>query len=424
MKTINLIEKKNYRIDYLTITYIVDKAKIAEILLTLDFILKSNKKYQTPKDNLLASYDNYVINNSAAILKLTSDGQTYVTFSTDYLSKKYSPTLTGLTKSALKLLRTQIYSGINESEEYLTQFKTALIKKINDSNKKASTIVTKKLKENFYPDLFTIDDECNVDFIENLTMNDIKKTYKNINSSNRYAFGASANIKISNKYLKKYFKPNAKLEPISFYKEFDLINGADVFDESNKYINSTLGITYVSKSSNSIIDQFIKQLSLFILSNSSSSILFTEVREKRGLCYSIYSTALSNTNIVNIFVDINKKDYQETLKLVDNLVNSSSTIVSDSLFSAAISDMVSNLIDIQSSPIDLVSFTKKLRLYDYQKSIDELIEEIKNIKKEEIINFLKTLKKNGSYALLGTKEVQESWEEYNLKKQRLHYMKK
>lgn len=408
MNNINLIEKKNYRIDYLTVTYIVENTRIAEVLLTLDFFLKSNKKYPTPKENLLASYENYVINNGASILKLTDDGQTYVTFSTDYLSKKYSPSLNGLTKSALKLLNAQIYSGLNESLENFTQFKTALIKKISDSNKRASTIVSKKLKENFYPDLFTIDDECTIEQIDKITLEDIKKTYKKINSSKRYVFGVSANIKSSKKYLKKYFKPNTELEPLNFYKDFNEIKVSDLVEESEKYINSTLGITYISNSLNSIKDQFIKQIALFILSNSSSSILFTEAREKRGLCYSIYSTPLSNTNIVNIFVDINKKDYTETLKLVDKLVSTSSNAVSEALFNAAVNDTISNLIDIQSTPIDLVSFTRKLRLYNYQNSIDELIEEVKNIKIEEVINFLKSLKKSGSYALLGTKEVQQS----------------
>lgn len=46
MNNINLIEKKNYRIDYLTVTYIVENTRIAEVLLTLDFILKSNKNIQ------------------------------------------------------------------------------------------------------------------------------------------------------------------------------------------------------------------------------------------------------------------------------------------------------------------------------------------------------------------------------------------
>lgn len=324
------------------------------------------------------------------------------------MSKKYSPSLNGLTKSALKLLNAQIYSGLNESLENFTQFKTALIKKISDSNKRASTIVSKKLKENFYPDLFTIDDECTIEQIDKITLEDIKKTYKKINSSKRYVFGVSANIKSSKKYLKKYFKPNTELEPLNFYKDFNEIKVSDLVEESEKYINSTLGITYISNSLNSIKDQFIKQIALFILSNSSSSILFTEAREKRGLCYSIYSNALSNTNIVNIFVDINKKDYTETLKLVDKLVSTSSNAVSEALFNAAVNDTISNLIDIQSTPIDLVSFTRKLRLYNYQNSIDELIEEVKNIKIEEVINFLKSLKKSGSYALLGTKEVQQS----------------
>ena len=256
--------------------------------------------------------------------------------------------------------------------------------------------------------MFTIDDECTIEQIDKITLEDIKKTYKKINSSKRYVFGVSANIKSSKKYLKKYFKPNTELEPLNFYKDFNEIKVSDLVEESEKYINSTLGITYISNSLNSIKDQFIKQIALFILSNSSSSILFTEAREKRGLCYSIYSTALSNTNIVNIFVDINKKDYTETLKLVDKLVSTSSNAVSEALFNAAVNDTISNLIDIQSTPIDLVSFTRKLRLYNYQNSIDELIEEVKNIKIEEVINFLKSLKKSGSYALLGTKEVQQS----------------
>ena len=158
--------------------------------------------------------------------------------------------------------------------------------------------------------MFTIDDECTIEQIDKITLEDIKKTYKKINSSKRYVFGVSANIKSSKKYLKKYFKPNTELEPLNFYKDFNEIKVSDLVEESEKYINSTLGITYISNSLNTIKDQFIKQIALFILSNSSSSILFTEAREKRGLCYSIYSTALSNTNIVNIFVDINKKDYK------------------------------------------------------------------------------------------------------------------
>ena len=180
------------------------------------------------------------------------------------MSKKYSPSLNGLTKSALKLLNAQIYSGLNESLENFTQFKTALIKKISDSNKRASTIVSKKLKENFYPDLFTIDDECTIEQIDKITLEDIKKTYKKINSSKRYVFGVSANIKSSKKYLKKYFKPNTELEPLNFYKDFNEIKVSDLVEESEKYINSTLGITYISNSLNSIKDQFIKQIALFI----------------------------------------------------------------------------------------------------------------------------------------------------------------
>ncbi|KGM93618.1 insulinase family protein [Clostridium botulinum] len=59
------------------------------------------------------------------------------------------------------------------------------------------------------------------------------------------------------------------------------------------------------------------------LGESANSLLFRKLREEKGLAYDIYSEldATKNVKILNIYTAVNEEDVEESLKLIDSIIN-------------------------------------------------------------------------------------------------------
>lgn len=62
----------------------------------------------------------------------------------------------------------------------------------------------------------------------------------------------------------------------------------------------------------------------FKLGGSSNSILVSELREKRGLCYDVYSSMsyIEELNMIYIYAAVNKEDIEEAVEIINSSINS------------------------------------------------------------------------------------------------------
>ena len=140
-----------------------------------------------------------------------------------------------------------------------------------------------------------------------------------------------------------------------------------------------------------------------ILGTMNDSILFNVVREANSLCYSIGSYVTRYNPSLTIYAGINKKNYDKTIELIKECVNSmSDRRVLERLFSSAkkmINTYINNYYDDSISQISHYFNSEFETLED----IEITREKINEVTIEEVIEINKKIHLNTIYMLKGDK---------------------
>lgn len=137
-----------------------------------------------------------------------------------------------------------------------------------------------------------------------------------------------------------------------------------------------------------------------ILGESANSLLFQNVREKAGLAYSVRSSFINTQNILTIHAGINPSNYDKAIEIIKNEV--------EKMKNGDFSDK-----DIENSRICIIAGIKNIEveqdteiifylgqeLSQNYYSVNDYIESVKSITKEQIIEFSKSFKLNTIYFL-------------------------
>ncbi|MBP5445149.1 MAG: insulinase family protein [Acholeplasmatales bacterium] len=240
--------------------------------------------------------------------------------------------------------------------------------------------------------------------VKSLTCKDLEEYYKYMIENNKVdiiVMGDVSDDVIDE--VKKYFdfgKKN-KLNPID-YVDKEIINSEYVKEEA-KSMQSQLILKYRTFTRMNDKDDLALVLANTIFGGFSSSLLFSVVREKESLCYSISSNYGRYKGIVNVCLGINKENYDKALKVTmeqfDRMVSGN---FSDELLEMAKLSLISS---IKKGTDSLSSIAKKIYLSELLNENLDLydgIEEIKNLTKEDVINVMKKLKLDLVYFLEGS----------------------
>ena len=195
----------------------------------------------------------------------------------------------------------------------------------------------------------------------------------------------AGNIKHSDavKLIKKYF--NKKKEQYTHKRSLtEFKSGQKLINKAGlQQVNLIIG--WNSCNNKDIKNVLIRDLLNSILGSGMSSRLFTEIREKRGLVYSIFSFS-SNSEDVGMFVIIAGTDdekLEELLEATFNEVNTiASTVTQDELDENKIS-MLSDLLMSQEG-VSNIALGNISEYFDYGKVFE--IEEIREIIKDINLN--------------------------------------
>ena len=139
-----------------------------------------------------------------------------------------------------------------------------------------------------------------------------------------------------------------------------------------------------------------------ILGGGANSKLFQNVREKASLAYSASSSYIRRKNAIFIKTGIETENYEKALDIIKKqLEEMKNGNITDDEFNSGKQLIISNLNLISESQEDLIAYYFDQKLYDENLKLEEYIEKIKQVTKQEVIDLAKEVKLDTIYFLCG-----------------------
>lgn len=157
-------------------------------------------------------------------------------------------------------------------------------------------------------------------------------------------------------------------------------------------VHLTMGMQGSSQTEES---RFASHLLNVILGSSMSSRLFQEIREKRGLAYSVYSFSHSHedTGMLGIYAGISSENVEEVLRLIQDQLHSLSTsLISEAELAAAKEYVKGNMyINAESNDSRMNRLAKNEFLFGRYIPFEEIEEKINRVTPEDMRQWFTTV---------------------------------
>lgn len=398
----------------------VKKEDISYYNVLSSILSKTNKVYRTQKEINEYLYSLYGANFDVNVEKI---GDLFnIEFKIQFVNDKFLENYSNVLEKSLNFLYTMIYEPIfmDESldEEVLLREKQSVLEKIftrkDDKLKYAVNKTEELLCENDPFGTYIYGEE---EVVKSVKIDDIKKYYKKMINE------GLINIIISGN-LDGYDNINGIVEYIFKNKQNDVkkdskflinVNNNFEFNESNKIreifdeadtVQSV--ITYGLRVNDFKIKEFFA-LNTYnaILGATPSSKLFQNFREKESLAYTVRSRYYRYKDFIIIYAGINYNNYEKAKEVLNReLKDIQLGNISEEEFNAAKESLISDLLEIKDSKAGLLKmFISNLFFFeDNLIDINYMIEEIKKITKEQVVEVAKKVKLDTIYFLGGKQD--------------------
>ncbi|MBE5812648.1 MAG: insulinase family protein [Clostridiales bacterium] len=212
--------------------------------------------------------------------------------------------------------------------------------------------------------------------------------YKNKNYTfNRIVISVAGNFNEKEllKYLNKYFNREMKEKSKIIYQKNDFCSGNVV---KNKEIEQAhICIAYPGLNSKDDLVYSMLALNL-VLGGGMSSRLFQEIREKRGLAYSVfsYTSSYMKEGLFSIYAGCNPKNYKKVINIIDSqiekLINKK---LSNREINSAKEQLKGNFLLGLENTTSLMSYGGKSEcLWNEIETFDEVLKQINDVSAESI----------------------------------------
>lgn len=139
------------------------------------------------------------------------------------------------------------------------------------------------------------------------------------------------------------------------------------------------------------------------LGSSPTSLLFSEVREKQSLCYSISAVDYKTEGLVKVSTSIDGKNKDKVIKEIDKQINRIINKDYDIAMLEATKALLTNsIVSLYDSQDDLVNYYYESAISGFNYSIEEYCEQIMNVTPNDLVRVFKKYEHYFNYILLGT----------------------
>lgn len=334
-------------------------------------------------------------------------------FYIESISNEYALNHENILKSCIETLLDIVFNPIQENgilnKDFLEVEKENLKDVIESKIDDKDSYALDKCISNMYGDNgFGLYKYGYVEDVDNITIEEISEYYNWLVNNAKIDIFVSGNI--NNEEMKKMLEENeniVKLKPrIENYilnNEFTEIK-AQLNNEKNikEIMNVTQGKLVVGLEITKPIDN-LQEIGLVynaILGDGANSMMFQNVREKEGLAYSAKSIFVKQK--LNIFIrcGIQIENYQKTVDLIRvQLKNIKEGNFSEEDIENAKTYLISGIKTIEEEQDTEVVFYIGQEISKANMDLEEYIEKISKVSKEDIINFANSLRINTIYFL-------------------------
>ena len=202
------------------------------------------------------------------------------------------------------------------------------------------------------------------------------------------------------KYLKKYFNKEMKEKSEIIYQENDFCSGSII---KNKDIEqSHICIAYPGLKSRDDLVYPMLALNL-VLGGGMSSRLFQEIREKRGLAYSVfsYTSSYMQEGLFSIYAGCNPKNEKKVLNIIDSQIDKiRNKGLTKKEIESAKQQLKGNFLLGLENTTSLMSYGGKSEcLWNEIETVEDVLKQISNVNEENINEVIARVFNNGKKAI-------------------------
>lgn len=239
--------------------------------------------------------------------------------------------------------------------------------------------------------------------VEAITMEEVVKQYHLLISEENVDILVLGDVEekqiqsLVKKYLPFSNKCEDKVECVYRFKdEITQKHQTSYKDISQSYITNL----YICDVTNKDDEFAALRVANAILGQLPTSLLFQEVREKNSLCYSIYSALFPYDGVMGICTGVELNNVDKALDLIEKQVNRmKSGDFDEVLIDTAKKMLVNSLLATKDDADSLFALVYRNILFDRNETIEEVIEKIKQIKKEDVVMVMSKVSLCLSYVL-------------------------
>lgn len=246
--------------------------------------------------------------------------------------------------------------------------------------------------------------------IKQLTLEDVQKAYKSMMEEDEIEIIVCGNIEEEKiyEYIKRHFpwKDRCMSHPSWYLVEKEEKERTE--SAYRRISQSYVMITWFTHTAITDHRYYALRLANALFGQYSVSLLFQEVREKRSLCYSIFSNLISYDGALGVTTGVEKKDIEEVLVLIDEQMERIKRgDFSDEQLEASRRMLINSIRAGGDHMNSLIALTYQNALLKREQSMEDMIEKIGKITREEIIAAMRRCEKKMTYILTAEEEQHE-----------------
>ena len=369
----------------------IDKSRITKRALLSDIICKANMNYPS-LESVLSKLDSFYGAYLFVDYGRYSYDKMYLEIGIEFICPKIindkSYTFYEVISFFNDFIKNPYIINNKFSPSIFNQSKMKLKNELLDYDNNYSTKLNRILKDIiFINDIDKLKYKGYIGDLNLIKNEDIYYEFINMINNDDLIISVIGNISLDDKNYIDIYNDNIKLN----YYCLDINKDYRSIKIKENYKSSYLSIAYKLDGLYYQNDEYFQSLVLSsILGEESYSLLFQNVREKLGLCYSIYSSFDSKFGLLIINASLLKRDYDRLKKEIENCIE----IIKKGLFSEELIRQAKNyLIDIYYSELDNENDNKlKEDKYKYLFNIDtkklNFIDHINKVSKDDIIKLI------------------------------------
>ena len=373
-------------------------------------LLDSNNDYKTERELIIESERLYDIKISSGISRIGKFSD--LSFQTKFLNEKY--TEADMNKESIIFFLSLIFDPYVKEGRFINidKQKNRLYQEINSLKDNKIKYSMLKLMEKIKDKPYSYNPYGQKEDLDDITGKELYDYYKKVISEDQidiFVLGDFSSNEMK-EIFKEYFKVN------TFKKENknliipELVPRKRIvkYHEYDKVSQSQLVLLCSLNNLTDFERKYTIKLYNEILGGSSSSVLFSRVREDKGYCYYINSGVKAYDNILLINSGVEKKNIEPAIKLIRRcLKDINNGKVSDELIESSRNTILSSIKASSDTPMGIIN-TALSRVLVGSDDMEERINNFSKITKEDII---KVSKKVSLHTILTLEDKEEENEE-------------